>query len=53
VEAVRRFESELIAFMERRNPELLKTIREKKIIDDTFKPQLEAAIKEFKGTFKA
>ena len=53
VEAVRRFESELIAFMERRHPEMLQTIREKKIIDDAFKPQLEAAIKEFKGTFKA
>ena len=53
VEAVRRFESELIAFMERRHPEVLSTIREKKIIDDAFKPQLEAAIKEFKGTFKA
>ncbi len=53
VEAVRRFESELIAFMERRHPEMLQTIREKKIIEDAVKPQLEAAIKEFKGTFKA
>jgi hypothetical protein len=26
---------------------------ENKIIDDTLKPQLESAIKEFKGTFKA
>jgi F-type H+-transporting ATPase subunit alpha len=52
VEAVRRFESELIAFMERRHPEVLNTIREKKIIDDAFKPQLEAAIKEFKESFK-
>jgi F-type H+/Na+-transporting ATPase subunit alpha len=53
VEAVRRFEAELIAFMERRHPEVLSTIREKKIIDDALKPQLEAAIKEFKGAFKA
>ncbi len=53
VEAVRRFESELIAFAERRHPEILKTIREKKIIDDAFKPQVVAAIQEFKGTFKA
>jgi F-type H+-transporting ATPase subunit alpha len=53
VEAVRRFESELIAFMERRHPEVLNTIREKKIIDDAFKPQLESAIKEFKQTFKS
>lgn len=51
--SVRRFESELFAFMDRRYVDLLKQIREKKIIDDALKPQLEAAIKEFKGTFKA
>ena len=53
IEAIRRFEAELLAFMERRYADILKTIREKKIIDDTLKPQLEGAIKEFKGTFKA
>ena len=53
VEAVRRFEAGLIAFFERRQPELLRTIREKRIIDDAFKPQLESAIKEFKNMFKA
>lgn len=53
VEAVRKFESEFLAYMERRHADVLKTIREKKIIDDTLKPQLEAAIKEFKGAFKA
>src|SRR5262249_45956018 len=53
VEAVRRFEVELIAFVERRYADIFKTIRKKKIIEDTFKPQVEAAIKEFKGTFKA
>jgi F-type H+-transporting ATPase subunit alpha len=52
VEAVKKFEAEILAFMDRRHPDLLKTIREKKIIDDSLKPQLEAAIKEFKGTFK-
>src|ERR1700690_285369 len=53
VESVRRFEAELIAFFERRYPEMLETIREKKIIDVASKPQRESAIKEFKGTFKA
>jgi F-type H+-transporting ATPase subunit alpha len=53
VEAVRRFESELLAFAERRFGDLLKTIREKKIIDDALKSQIESAIKEFKGMFKA
>ena len=52
VEAVRKFEAELISFAERRHPEVLNTISEKKIIDDVFKPQIEAAVKEFKGTFK-
>ena len=40
-------------FGERRYTDILKTIREKKIIDDTLKPQIESAVKEFKGTFKA
>ncbi len=53
VEAIRRFEAELIAFTERRHPEVLKTINEKKIIDDAFKPQVVAAVQEFKGIFKA
>src|SRR5229473_2937477 len=38
VEAVRKFEAEILAFMDRRHPDILKTIREKKIIDDTLKP---------------
>ncbi len=53
VDAVRKFETELLSFMERRFADILKQIREKKIIDETLKPQLESAIKEFKGTFKA
>jgi len=52
-EAVRRWESEFLAFMDRRYAELMKAIWEKKTIDDTLKPQLESAIKEFKGIFKA
>jgi len=52
-EQIRRFETDFLTFLDRRYGDLLKTIREKKIIDDTLKPQLEAAIKEFKGTFKA
>jgi F-type H+/Na+-transporting ATPase subunit alpha len=53
VEAVRRFETEFLAFLERRHAELLKTIREKKTIDDAVKGTLEGAIKEFKQAFKA
>jgi F-type H+/Na+-transporting ATPase subunit alpha len=53
VEAMRKFESELLAFMDGRHPDLLKTIREKKVIDDSLKPTLESAIKGFKATFEA
>ena len=53
VDAVRKFENEFQAFLERRYADLLKTIREKKTIDDAVKAPLENAIKEFKGTFKA
>jgi len=53
VEQVRRFESEFLAALERDSGELLKLIREKKAIDDALKEKMEAAIKEFKGTFKA
>ena len=52
VDAVRRFEAEMFGFIERRNPELFKTLREKKTIDDVKIP-LESTIKEFKQTFKA
>ncbi|HVO33033.1 MAG TPA: F0F1 ATP synthase subunit alpha, partial [Elusimicrobiota bacterium] len=52
VEAVRRFEADLLSFLERRYVDLLKTLREKKIIDDALKPKLESAIKEFKEAFK-
>ena len=53
VDAMRKFEGEFMAFLERRYSELLKTLREKKTIDDSVKGQLESAIKEFKQTFKA
>ena len=53
VDQVRRWEGEYLSFLELRHPELLKQIREKKIIDDQLKPSLEAAIKEFKTIFKA
>src|SRR4051812_10290969 len=53
VDAIRKFEGEFLAFLDRRHADLLKTIREKKTIDDAVKGQLEGAIKEFKGTFKA
>ncbi|MFA5975035.1 MAG: F0F1 ATP synthase subunit alpha [Elusimicrobiota bacterium] len=53
IDSVRRWESELLAFLERRSVGLLQYIREKRIIDETLKPQLETAIKEFKQGFVA
>jgi F-type H+-transporting ATPase subunit alpha len=52
-DSVRRWETEFQAFLDRTHGALVKTIREKKAIDDTLKGQLESAIKEFKSTFKA
>ncbi len=53
VDAVRRWESEFLAYLDRSHADVLKTIREKKIIDELLKGLLEAAIKEFKVAFKA
>jgi F-type H+-transporting ATPase subunit alpha len=52
VDSVRRFEAELLAFLERRYGDLLKQLYEKKVIDDALKMQFESAIKEFKQGFK-
>jgi F-type H+-transporting ATPase subunit alpha len=53
VPEVRRFEKEMLSFLEMRHPGILKNLREKRVIDETLKPQLENAIREFKGGFKA
>jgi F-type H+-transporting ATPase subunit alpha len=48
VENVRRFEAELLRFVENSHPGLLQTIREKKAIDDTIKADLQQALTDFK-----
>ncbi len=53
VAAVRRFDEELLSFMERRFGDLLKIIRDKKVIDEAAKAQMKSAIQEFKAIFKA
>jgi F-type H+-transporting ATPase subunit alpha len=53
VPALKRFESELLQFMNVSHAALVKTIVEKRAIDDATKDKLTAAIKEFKGQFKA
>ena len=53
VAQVREFETELFKYVESTNPGLLRTIMEKKILDDTLKGQLQAVIKEAKQQFVA
>jgi F-type H+-transporting ATPase subunit alpha len=53
VAQVRDFEAELYKYVDSTNPGLLRTIMEKKILDDTLKGQLQAVIKEAKQQFVA
>lgn len=48
VENVRRFEAELLRFVENSHPGLLQMIREKKAIDDAIKGDLQQALADFK-----
>ena len=50
---VRRYEDELFRFMESRHGGTMKALADKKAIDDTLKPAIEAALKEFASQFAA
>ncbi len=49
--SIRRFEAELLKFMDLSHPEIGKEIEEKKTIDDNLKGRMKSAIEEFKKTF--
>jgi len=51
VDQVRDFEEELYRFVDATNPGLLRTIMEKKILDDKLKSEMTRVIKECKETF--
>jgi F-type H+-transporting ATPase subunit alpha len=51
VDQVRDFEEELYKFVDATNPGLLRTIMEKKILDDNLKAEMTRVIKECKETF--
>jgi len=51
VDQVRDFEAELYKYVEATNPGLLRTIMEKKILDDNLKAEMSKTIKECKETF--
>ena len=53
VESLRKFEDELNRYAENSHPKLLPTIREKKILDDALKGELQSVLKEFKERFTA
>lgn len=49
---VKRFENELLETLKRDKPEILKTIIEKKALDDEIKAKMNEAINDFKESFK-
>src|SRR5580693_6565427 len=53
VDQVRDFEADLYEYVDATNPGLLRTIMEKKTLDDTLKAQMTKTIKECKETFVA
>src|SRR6266567_939651 len=53
IEDVREFEAELYRYVDSANPGLLRTIMEKKTLDDDLKAQMTKVIKECKETFAA
>jgi F-type H+-transporting ATPase subunit alpha len=53
LDQVRRFESELLRFVETSHPGILGGIREKKALTDDIKAQMEQALRDFKDRFSA
>ncbi|MBZ5695226.1 MAG: F0F1 ATP synthase subunit alpha [Acidobacteriia bacterium] len=53
ISEVQRFEADLFPFVETNHPALLKTIREKKAIDDSLRADALKALEAFKERFKA
>jgi F-type H+-transporting ATPase subunit alpha len=53
VDQVRDFEAELYKYVDATNPGLLRTIMEKKILDDNLKAEMSKTVKECKETFVA
>ena len=53
VAALKKYEEELMTFIESRHADLLTDLRDKKALDDTVKPKLKKALEDFKGLFVA
>jgi F-type H+/Na+-transporting ATPase subunit alpha len=53
VNEVRRFEKELLQFVETSQSSILQRITEKKVIDDSIKAEIRKAVEAFKQRFSA
>jgi F-type H+-transporting ATPase subunit alpha len=53
VDKVGQYEQQMLAFIERKYPEILAEIKEKNIIGDALDQKMTAALKEFAGVFQA
>ena len=53
VEKVGQYEQQMLAFVERKYPEIFAEIKEKNIIGDSLDEKMAAALKEFAGVFQA
>ncbi|MCC6501540.1 MAG: F0F1 ATP synthase subunit alpha [Deltaproteobacteria bacterium] len=53
VSALKKYEEELMTFIESRHADILTDLRDKKALDDTVKPKVKKALEDFKGLFVA
>jgi F-type H+-transporting ATPase subunit alpha len=53
VPEIQRYEQELYRFIETKRPGIFGALRERKVLDDQLRTEIEAALREFGGTFEA
>ncbi len=53
VEKVAEYEQEMLSFVERKYPDILSEIKEKKVISDELDQKMKSALEEFAGVFQA
>ena len=51
VSAVKRYEAEMLSYMENKDPSIFKEIREKKVLSDNLRCRIDAVLEAFKGVF--
>ena len=51
VSAVGRYETEMLSYMENKDPSIFKEIREKKVLSDNLRARIDAVLEAFKGVF--